>query len=259
MNLTEQQRRGRLHRAYPAKAGECAECRKRPEYCRCRKSHVIRPVDAGYAARIMAKIAFACLLGLIVGCAVKPVQWSPVPAPSPSSQQMPYPKAIPLPAIGIPPTNRDEYIGIVPTALNPPAPITTTRAEGAAVVAPSGEPVSFAWEPSPNIDVVGYRLWHGVRSGNYTNSIPVGNVTTATISNLPIPSFVAATAYDSSGLQSPFSNEVLVDGFDTVVRINAYTNSAINTNWTLSHTIWTATNPPTGFWKLEATAIRQPR
>jgi len=68
---------------------------------------------------------------------------------------------------------------------------------------------TLAWQPSTGPTVVGYKLHYGVASRTYTNAVDVGQLTMATISNL-VPSttyYFAATAYDSSGTESPYSNE----------------------------------------------------
>ncbi len=53
-------------------------------------------------------------------------------------------------------------------------------------------------------------MYSGVTSGNYSNSVVVGNVTTNTAPGLTsgVTYFFAITAYDASGLESVFSNEV---------------------------------------------------
>ncbi|MCO5052448.1 MAG: Ig-like domain-containing protein [Verrucomicrobiae bacterium] len=70
--------------------------------------------------------------------------------------------------------------------------------------------VTLAWDASPDATVVGYRVYYGSVSGNYTNFIQVGNVTTAIVPNLRAGNryYFAATANDSDDLESPFSNEV---------------------------------------------------
>src|SRR5438132_3961201 len=69
--------------------------------------------------------------------------------------------------------------------------------------------VSLAWDPSTGSDVAGYNVYYGIASHSYTNFVSVGNNTNATIPGL-IPGttyFLAATAYDTLGLESDFSNE----------------------------------------------------
>ena len=56
---------------------------------------------------------------------------------------------------------------------------------------------------------MGYRIYYGVGSGNFTNSAPVGAVTTATVTGLVVGTtyYFAATAFDTNGVESIFSNE----------------------------------------------------
>lgn len=72
-----------------------------------------------------------------------------------------------------------------------------------------GNFVTLAWDRSPDSSVAGYRIYYGAASGNYTNSIVVGNVTTNAVQGLTsgVTYFFAVTAYDASGLESSFSNE----------------------------------------------------
>ncbi len=86
---------------------------------------------------------------------------------------------------------------------------------GLAIVWPSsalaGNRVTTAWNPSVDTDVAGYNVYYGLASGSYSNVVAVGNTTTATISNLVDGTtyFIAATAVDSLGLESVFSNEAV--------------------------------------------------
>jgi hypothetical protein len=70
--------------------------------------------------------------------------------------------------------------------------------------------VTLAWDQSTGTNIAGYKVYYGAASGNYTNSLTVGNATTASVSNLVAGAtyYFAATAYDSSNLESDFSNEV---------------------------------------------------
>jgi class 3 adenylate cyclase len=71
--------------------------------------------------------------------------------------------------------------------------------------------VTLAWDPSPDASVVAYKVYYGPTSRSYTNSIQVGNVTNASIAGLIAGAtyYFGATALDSSGLESDFSNETL--------------------------------------------------
>jgi hypothetical protein len=69
--------------------------------------------------------------------------------------------------------------------------------------------VPLAWDPSADPTVVGYKIYYGTASQNYTSSIDVGNVTNATValSADGTTYYFAATTYDVSGQESEFSNE----------------------------------------------------
>ena len=70
--------------------------------------------------------------------------------------------------------------------------------------------VTLAWNPSTDPTVVGYNIYYGGTSGNYTNTLPAGNATNITVSGLVAGDtyYFAATAYNNSGEQSPLSSEV---------------------------------------------------
>ena len=58
-------------------------------------------------------------------------------------------------------------------------------------------------------DLAGYKVYYGTASGSYTTTIDAGNVTTYTVGNLFSGTYYfAATAYDTSGNESSYSNEV---------------------------------------------------
>jgi len=69
--------------------------------------------------------------------------------------------------------------------------------------------VRLAWDASPSPDVIGYRIYFGTNAGNYTFVTNAGLVLTQRIA-LPHTGrwFFAATAMDTNGLESDFSNEV---------------------------------------------------
>jgi hypothetical protein len=70
--------------------------------------------------------------------------------------------------------------------------------------------VNLAWTPSSDPTVVGYFVYYGSASGIYTQSISLGNVTSAVISGLQDGTtyFFVVRAYDILGLESVPSNEV---------------------------------------------------
>ena len=56
----------------------------------------------------------------------------------------------------------------------------------------------------------GYKIYYVTSSGNYTNSVDVGKVTTYTPPNLSSgPYYFTVTAYDLNGTESDYSNEVV--------------------------------------------------
>jgi hypothetical protein len=69
--------------------------------------------------------------------------------------------------------------------------------------------VTLAWDPSPDLSVVGYNMYYGVASRNYTNVVVVGNATNVTLSGFieGTTYYFAATAYNAFGLESDVSNE----------------------------------------------------
>jgi len=80
----------------------------------------------------------------------------------------------------------------------------------AAASAPAtGLSAELTWNPSTAPTVTGYNVYYGGASHQYTNSISAGNWTNAVIPGLAqnTPYFFAATAYDSNGNESAFSNE----------------------------------------------------
>ncbi len=77
--------------------------------------------------------------------------------------------------------------------------------------------VSLTWDApimnvdgSPLTDLKGYKVYYGTESNNYSENIDVGNVTNYTVSNLSDGTtyYFAVTAYDTSGNESDYSNEV---------------------------------------------------
>ena len=70
---------------------------------------------------------------------------------------------------------------------------------------------TLAWDPSPGTNVIAnYNLYYGVASAPYTNVVAAGTNTTMSISNLVAGTtyYFAATAVDTSGLESDYSTEV---------------------------------------------------
>ena len=69
--------------------------------------------------------------------------------------------------------------------------------------------VKLAWDPTADPDVTGYNLYYGTSPGAYSQSLNVGNSTSATVTGLNEGStyFIIVTAYTAT-LQSLPSNEI---------------------------------------------------
>lgn len=83
------------------------------------------------------------------------------------------------------------------------APLTTA--------AQSTATVSVTWDPVPDLDVAGYRVYYGGKTRTYTNTVEVTKPNiVAIISGLTFdaPYFFAVTAFNQLGLESDYSVEV---------------------------------------------------
>lgn len=71
--------------------------------------------------------------------------------------------------------------------------------------------ISIAWDANTEPDLSGYRVYYGTSSGQYTTSVDVGNNTHCVISGLApgVTYYFAATAYDTEGNESGFSDEIV--------------------------------------------------
>jgi hypothetical protein len=67
----------------------------------------------------------------------------------------------------------------------------------------------LTWDPNTEEDLAGYRLYYGKEAGIYGEPIDVGNVSQYLITgNIPANSYLALTAYDLSGNESGYSEEL---------------------------------------------------
>ena len=73
---------------------------------------------------------------------------------------------------------------------------------------PTGS-VTLAWNASTDPTVVGYKIYYGVATGTYTNSVDAGSTNSTTIAGLTTDStyYFAATAYNSLNVESTYSTE----------------------------------------------------
>ncbi len=69
--------------------------------------------------------------------------------------------------------------------------------------------VTLSWDANTESDLAGYKVYYGTSSRNYTETIDVGNTTTYQITGLSEGTYYfAVTAYDTSGNESDYSEEV---------------------------------------------------
>ena len=95
-------------------------------------------------------------------------------------------------------------------------PVTLTVTSGSTTnststsTSSSGSTATLTWNPSTSTNLAGYKVYMGTASGGYSSSITVGSVTSYTVSNLGFGStyYFAVTGYNTSGIESGFSNEV---------------------------------------------------
>jgi hypothetical protein len=93
------------------------------------------------------------------------------------------------------------------------AALASFLVSGLAVLVPSSalalSRVNLAWTPSTGTNIAGYHIYYGAASRTYTNMVFIGNATNTTISGLMdgVTYYFAATAADTSGLESDYSNE----------------------------------------------------
>ncbi len=78
------------------------------------------------------------------------------------------------------------------------------------VTFPGSYSVTLAWNPSTSTNVVSYNVYFGLASGVY-NSVESVTGTNVTITGLAAGTtyYFAATAVDTLGVESPFSNEAI--------------------------------------------------
>ena len=72
----------------------------------------------------------------------------------------------------------------------------------------------LSWDPVISANLSGYRVYYGSAPGLYIQAtgqgIDVGNIATYAVTSLNSGAryYFAITAYDASGVESPYSNEV---------------------------------------------------
>ena len=111
-----------------------------------------------------------------------------------------------------------------------------------------GRPITFAFDPSPDASVTGYKLYYGSTT-NFDNVLDIGTNRTVTITNIVLPVHAAATAYNSEGAESVFSN---FSGAGTQTVVTGYDQRSDSPAgpFTDAGQVFTRTNPPTTFHRL---------
>lgn len=145
--------------------------------------------SGNYSAEVSVdNVSSAILIGLVEGTTYYIVATSrdSTDQQSPPSEEISYT----VPDTGTPP----------PEA--PPALVLSSNQTGTAI--------SLDWEPNPDPMVVGYNIYYGTSSGNYTTEISVDNSTSATLTNLVggATYYIAATSHNAAGQESPASEEI---------------------------------------------------
>jgi hypothetical protein len=76
-----------------------------------------------------------------------------------------------------------------------------------------GADVTLAWDPNPEANLKGYKVYYGSTGGNYSFMVDAGNRTSLTISGLEAGKtyYFAATAYGPAGEESDLSDELRYD------------------------------------------------
>jgi hypothetical protein len=76
-----------------------------------------------------------------------------------------------------------------------------------------GASLTLTWDPNPDANLAGYKVYYGTASGSYSIVVDVGNWTSLTISSLETGKtyYFAATAYAASGEESGKSSEIRYD------------------------------------------------
>jgi hypothetical protein len=117
---------------------------------------------------------------------------------------------------------------------------------------------TLAWDPSPSTDVVGYQIYWGVASQTYTSMLDVGMNTSATITGL-IPGltyYVAALAYSTNQIESPFSNEASFTVPLPLTILNGPMSQTVDAGGVVAFTVSEASAAPVCFqWYFNGTPL----
>jgi hypothetical protein len=87
--------------------------------------------------------------------------------------------------------------------------------------------ITLSWNASPSADVLGYRVYYGTRSGQYSQLIDAGNHTTVDLPNLVEGTtyFFVVTAYNAAG--ESFPTDELTHTVDQALFLNMSTRAKV--------------------------------
>jgi len=98
----------------------------------------------------------------------------------------------------------------------------------------SAATVTATWNANPETNIAGYKLSYGTASGNYTTTIDVGNVTSKQVTVTGgVTYYFAVRAYNTSGLLSGYSTEVVYNAAVSPVPTITSLSPAIGTPGTV--------------------------
>jgi hypothetical protein len=102
--------------------------------------------------------------------------------------------------------------------------------------------IIIAWDASTDPNVVGYKVYYGTASKNYGPPVDVGNRTTFALGGLSAGQtyYLSLTAYNSTGTESSFSNEVSGSAADHPQIIWSHTTTGANALWYMNGTTVTS-------------------
>jgi hypothetical protein len=119
-----------------------------------------------------------------------------------------------------------------------------------------GASVTLAWDPNPEGNLAGYKVYYGTASGSYSVKVDVGNWTSLTISYLEAGRtyYFAATAYDAAGEESGKSNELR---YDTPGTDSSSLSPAKASNGSAGYTIYASAGPNGSIWPSGYITVRR--
>jgi hypothetical protein len=102
----------------------------------------------------------------------------------------------------------------------------------------AGQSVSLGWDPSGNTNVAGCKIYYGTASHSYTGVAVVGNTNNGTVTGLVAGTtyYFAATEYDGTGAEGPFSDEVSYTVPEPAAQLSAAVSSGGQFSFTVSGT-----------------------